>query len=529
MMRDFLNLRRTFSAARAAMSAVARRAGGRTSVGVKARISAGVAPEMLESRVLMSLSVASGGSGLSANLSTNLTIRRQQLLCDPAPASSTSSSSSATLNPATAPIGGALTITYDPTKVTLAAVNAAPGYTIDQCASQVQVGFGEGFPFTESLAQYFAAGGGSEGEGDGPPETGKLDVVFSSNPITGTPGIQPLSTGYTETQEAGPIGFDNILATFALLGNTPASSPQYTVSADSTALRGSPDFLQYLNHTDVAGQAPIAPATVGGGNPWSLPPQGLSIDPNTGYLVIKDSSKNNDTVEVDPLGRSKTGSTGLLVKARINGKQVNQNYNGQSFPGVAVVLGDGNDSVVFDPGLTLYAYVTAGNGNDSLAFGSGNNVAVLGHGNDHVLAAGSTSVTAGNGNDTLQLLGNGNNGAVLGNGKDSVFAAGGSNTVMAGDGTDAVVLGAGSNNSAILGNGNDTVGLGAGSNQFVRVGGGNDAVTLGKGSNNEVDAFGSTGSITFGDGDNNTVFYFGSQPPHVTFGTGNDDIVIQIF
>ena len=38
----------------------------------------------MEERVLMALAKAAGGSGVSCNLSTNPTIRQQQLICDPA-------------------------------------------------------------------------------------------------------------------------------------------------------------------------------------------------------------------------------------------------------------------------------------------------------------------------------------------------------------------------------------------------------------------------------------------------------------
>ena len=59
--------------------------------------------------------------------------------------------------------------------------------------------------------------------------------------------------------------------------------------------------------------------------------------------------------------------------------------------------------------LTINAVVTAGNGNDNVQLGNGNNIVTLGNGNDNIQAgSGSNTVTAGNGNDNVQL-GNGSN------------------------------------------------------------------------------------------------------------------------
>src|SRR5437762_496590 len=69
------------------------------------------AAEALEERVLFALALASGGSGYSANLSTNPVTREYQLTCDPA-----------------VPKAGSTSVTYDPKVVHLTGFVAAQGY-----------------------------------------------------------------------------------------------------------------------------------------------------------------------------------------------------------------------------------------------------------------------------------------------------------------------------------------------------------------------------------------------------------------
>ena len=70
---------------------------------------------------------------------------------------------------------------------------------------------------------------------------------------------------------------------------------------------------------------------------------------------------------------------------------------------------------------------SAGNGNDTVQLGNGNN-----------------TVTVGNGNDTVQL-GNGNNVVVTGNGTDSIQAGNGDNLIVGGLGKHTIQAGNGSN------------------------------------------------------------------------------------
>ena len=445
-----------------------------------------VATEALESRILFALAALTGG--LSANLSSNPTIRKQQLLCDPATPSSAT--------PA-APLGGAISVSYDPTKVTLVDVEPAAGYTIDDNASHILVTSEGTFP--EHLGQFLSE------VSDGPlPEAGKVDIYFSLGG-TGSPGQTPVASGYSEMQEAGPIGYDDCILTFQLLSGVSNDAPKYTVFADPNAISGTPDFLTAADgHTITA--ANITPATVGGTMPQGLSTVPDPANPALNDVIINDNSAaGNDTVQIDPVGRSKTGSTGITVKATLNGVHYSQTFN-QAVPSVCVYLKDGNDNVLFNPSLTLYGCVTAGKGNDNVLLGGGANMVSLGSGNDNVLSVGGASmVTAGDGNDNVLLAG-GSNSVTLGNGNDNVLAAGGSNTVVAGNGNDNVLLGDGSNESVTLGNGNDNVFLGNGSNDNVYVGSGNDLVQI-------------------GDGNGNTVHYSGSHPPKVKFGRGTNNSI----
>ena len=91
------------------------------------------------------------------------------------------------------------------------------------------------------------------------------------------------------------------------------------------------------------------------------------------------------------------------------------------------------------------AYISLGNGNDTISLGAGNDTVSLGYGND--------SVAAGNGNDNV-TVGNGNDNVQLGNGSDVIVEGNGNDNVSAGNGPDLVVGGLGQH-TIQLGNGND--------------------------------------------------------------------------
>src|SRR6202030_1476516 len=129
--------------------------------------------------------------------------------------------------------------------------------------------------------------------------------------------------------------------------------------------------------------------------------------------------------QINPIGSSNTGSTGVQIQTQLNGVKTTTNYN-QVFSSVNIYVQNGNDNVQLANTLTINAVVTAGNGNDNVQLGNGNNVVLAGTGNDNIQAGnGANTVTAGAagsiGNDTV-TVGNGANNAVtlLGNGNDQV-------------------------------------------------------------------------------------------------------------
>ena len=149
---------------------------------------------------------------------------------------------------------------------------------------------------------------------------------------------------------------------------------------------------------------------------------------------------SNDQIQIDPIGTSNTGSTGVKVNAFQGGIRTVATY-AQQINALHIFEYDGNDSVQFAPTLLVKAFVVAGNGNDHLVLAGGSNVLTIGNGNDHIIAAnGNNVVTAGNGNDHV-ILGDGNNMVTLGNGNDLVVAGVGQDTVMLGGGNDRVLLG----------------------------------------------------------------------------------------
>ncbi len=184
-------------------------------------------------------------------------------------------------------------------------------------------------------------------------------------------------------------------------------------------------------------------------------------------LYIVGGVASNDHVQVNPVGASDTGSTGVKVQTSLNGVNAQTNYS-QSFSTIYVFLQGGSEKVQLANSLTINAVVNAGNGNDNI------------------------------------LLGNGNDNMTLGNGNDNIQAGNGSNTVTAGKGNDNVHLDNGSDDNVTLGAGNDNIQIGDGSNQVVVLGTGNDNVQIGDGSDNTVFLPGK-GNVKFGKGSGNTI------------------------
>ena len=226
-------------------------------------------------------------------------------------------------------------------------------------------------------------------------------------------------------------------------------------------------------------------------------------------LWIVGGLTSNDNVQVNPVGASATGSTGVRVQATINGVYTSTTFS-QSFTAINIIMYAGNDNIQLAPTLTINAKISAGNGNDNVQLDAANAAVIIGNGNDNVQAGnGNNTVTLGNGNDNINA-GNGNNTITAGNGNDNVSLGYGSNVVTLGNGNDNINAGNG-NNTITAGNGNDNVSLGLGNN-VVTLGAGNDNVNAGLGSN----------TVTLGNGNDNVSL--GSGANTVMVGNGNDNI-----
>jgi hypothetical protein len=149
--------------------------------------------------------------------------------------------------------------------------------------------------------------------------------------------------------------------------------------------------------------------------------------------------------------------------------------------------------------------ITGTNGDDFIyAFGGNYRVHDF-NGDDCCLYAGDGNnwLSDGNGND-VALAGDGNNVFTLGNGSDEITVGNGTNTIGAGNGADSVTVGNGSHNGVTLGNGSDSVTVGSGSYNGVTLGSGTDSVTIQGGSYDTVNGGAGNETIYLGAGTYNT-------------------------
>jgi hypothetical protein len=149
--------------------------------------------------------------------------------------------------------------------------------------------------------------------------------------------------------------------------------------------------------------------------------------------------------------------------------------------------------------------ITGTNGNDFIyAFGGNFHVNDF-NGDDSCFYAGDGNnwLSDGNGND-VALAGDGNNAFTLGNGNDQVVVGNGTNTIGAGGGSDSVTVGNGNQNGIILGNGTDSVTVGSGSYNGVTLGSGTDSVTVQGGNYDQINGGAGNETIYLGAGSYNT-------------------------
>ena len=308
----------------------------------------------------------------------------------------------------------------------------------------------------------------------------------SSGAVAFTITVAEVSTKTSVTSSASPAVYgQQIIYTATVTGTTGAvtmGTVQFIVdganfgspvalNTSGHALSSAIRFLTGASHSVQAVYIPSSNFTASSAS-LNQVMQSIGVE-GTALYIGSNGATSNDQVQINPIGSSNTGSTGVQVLTRLNsGTTTTTNYS-QALSAVDITLQNGNDNVHFNPTLTLSAVVSGGAGNDNVQLGAGNNNVTLGNGSDSVQAgSGNNTVTVGNGNDSIQL-GNGNNAITAGNGYDLVQFGNGNNTVMLGTGSDLVIGGngnntitaadaAGANVGILLGNGNNTIGLAPG-------------------------------------------------------------------
>jgi uncharacterized repeat protein (TIGR03803 family) len=306
------------------------------------------------------------------------------------------------------------------------------------------------------------------------------------------------------------LGSGQLDATVSVVGPAAAGALTYTPPAGTIESAG----CQTLS-VAAAGTVDYNPATAS----VTLVVLGPGVDV-VGAEVWLVGGNTNDQVEVKSAGSSNTGSTGVQIRAVLNGVTTTNTYK-QAFTAVRFFGYGGNDSVRLAGSLTINAAITGGDGNDNVSLGSGNNTVTLGNGNDTVLTGnGSDVIALGNGSDTART-GSGNKTITAGDGRDTIAARTGADVVTLGGGDDSVSLGGG-NNTVTLGNGNDRVVTGSGSDVIV-LGGGSDSVVTGSG-NKTITA--GDGKDTVAGGTGADVVTLGGGSDHVLLGNGNNTVTL---
>jgi Ca2+-binding RTX toxin-like protein len=361
----------------------------------------------------MAAARAQGGSGCSGTLSTNPTIRQQQLICDPAE-----------------PLQGSMSVSYDPSQVTLrdtfsndeqqsASIAAGPGYVIDEALVEVsRSGDVAGGTFT-TLVPFGAL------SDTGGFETGYLQVKFH---LTGTAGqIEPSGT---VVDEAGVAGVDPFAVTFNEVepgpiltivdgGNLaaaaaaevpPPDTTSYTIFAagDNEHSGNAEDFFITNDGTNTRiGHEDISPATVS----FTETPTG---DQAFGARVLPDPGRpgqqalfgfGSDAPETIVVSTSGGGSKVTVTNNDTGDTQTFGPFNG--FGRVVVYGRGGNDTIRTDGQGAQSVLFFGGDGNDTLIAGNGGSILSGGAGDDTLASGNGTDLLlGGRGTDTL----NGGNG-----------------------------------------------------------------------------------------------------------------------
>ena len=180
------------------------------------------------------LSRATGGAGFSGTLSTNPTIRQQQLLADPDD-----------------PIFGSSSVLYDASIVSLVGFSFGPGY-MGSGAVEV-INQSEELTFMQELNSFLLNPAGEQ--------TGYVQVQFFK--VAGTGQIE-IAEGFEAADEDGPAGVDTHQFFFEYLeGVSPTTVATYTIYADA-------------GNRDSGNKMDTMTGLAGEGNPFTLLPDQIA-------------------------------------------------------------------------------------------------------------------------------------------------------------------------------------------------------------------------------------------------------------
>ena len=251
----------------------------------------------------------------------------------------------------------------------------------------------------------------------------------------------------------------------------------------------------------------------GGSGTASLPGQ---ID------VVIDGQAGDDTLEIRPLLNAATRASSVqpdpyagipawvVLPSAITSLALNRNPSS-----VAVIGGDGNDTLVLEGNQRLYAL--GGDGDDIIRLIAGSNsFAVGGSGNDtiEINSPGIDNYVFGDqGNDSVQILGGIRLAVFTEEGDDSVLFSGSSQSyARTGEGQDTITVDSGSDLIVSAENGFDTINLNGGTN--ILAGGGSDGDLM--------TVFGGANPILLGESGNDHLSFVAGTNAILSGGDGDD-------
>lgn len=237
----------------------------RTSAGVCAKVPL---IERLEERVLFALA----GTGYSGTLSSNASIRKQQLICDPAE-----------------PKEGSTSVRYDPSVVTLSGVIPGPGYDNLGFIGLIEVRSSGGNTILQPLVAWL--------NNRNFEETGYVQIRYK---LQGNAGQLAPPSGYSIIEEDGATGVDTHAFFFDLKPGVPlTANAQYSIFAahGATFSNNQEDYLVSNDGLNTrSGPDDLAPAFVSSNRPPEITSTGgpYTIAEGSG-LVLSATATDEET------------------------------------------------------------------------------------------------------------------------------------------------------------------------------------------------------------------------------------------